>query len=288
MAKEHVHGVFESIAGGYDAANDRISLGMHNAWKKALCKTAVKACDTSKRAGLILDVCCGTGDIEESVARDNPDIFIVGLDFSANMLDVARTRLQGLDNVALIEGNAMALPFDDATFDSAVISFGLRNTPDYEKVVSEMVRVVRPGGTVACLDASVPSNKAVAPFYQFYYKNIMTLLGGGIAHHKEYEWLYQSTQEFLRKDELARLFEQCGLTHVQVRSFMFGAAALHIGMVPLFGDIVTSAVQSAIQMVAQSQDATQDDAAAAQSQDAPQEGAAAVRSQDAPQEGTEV
>lgn len=262
MAKEHVHGVFESIAEGYDAANDRISLGMHGAWKKALCKTAVKACDTSKRAGLILDICCGTGDITELIARKYPDIFVVGLDFSANMLDVARTRLQGLENVELVEGNAMELPFDDGTFDSAVISFGLRNTPDYEKVVSEMVRVVRPGGTVACLDASVPSNKAVVPFYQFYYKNIMTLLGGGIAHHKEYEWLYESTQEFLRKDELAKLFEQCGLSHVQVRSFMFGAAALHIGMVPLFGDIVTHAVQTAVKMVAQSQDTSQEGAKA--------------------------
>ena len=88
----------------------------------------------------------------------------------------------------------------------------------------------------------------MTPFYQFYYKNIMTLLGGGVSHHKEYEWLYESTQEFLRKDELAKLFEKCGLTHVRVRSFMFGAAALHFGMVPLFGDIVTRAVENAVKM----------------------------------------
>ena len=249
MAKEHVHGVFESIADGYDSANNRISLGMHNLWKRELCKAATKGCDTSKRAGLVLDVCCGTGDITEALARNNPDTFVVGLDFSAHMLDVARTRMEGLDNVMLVEGNAMELPFDNDTFDAAVISFGLRNTPDYEQVVNEMRRVVRPGGVVACLDASVPSSKFVEPFYQFYYKNIMTVLGGGISHRKEYEWLYESTQEFLRKDELAALFESCGLTHVQVHSFMFGAAALHTGVVPLLNGLVTNAVEKAVKRV---------------------------------------
>ncbi len=180
MAKEHVHGVFESIADGYDAANDRISLGMHRLWKRALCDAALKPCTNAKRAGLVLDVCCGTGDITAMLAEKNPDVLICGLDFSAHMLDVARERTKDLPNVMLIEGNAMRLPFDDGTFDSAVISFGLRNTPDYKQVVSEMVRVTRPGGVVACLDASVPESAVIQPFYQFYYKNIMTLFAAAL------------------------------------------------------------------------------------------------------------
>ena len=250
MAKEHVHGVFESIADGYDAANNRISLGTHGIWKRALCQAAAETCTSPRRAGMVLDVCCGTGDITAMIARKNPGIFTVGLDFSAHMLDVAHARVDGLDNVMLVEGNAMALPFDDGTFDACVISFGLRNTPDYERVVREMVRVTRPGGMVACLDASVPDNDAVQPFYQFYYKNIMTFLGGGLAHHQEYEWLYQSTQEFLRKDELAALFERCGLIQVAVRPFMCGAAALHTGMVPLISTVVTNAVKDAVESAA--------------------------------------
>lgn len=246
MAKEHVHGVFESIADGYDAANARISLGMHGMWKRALCDAALKACNNSKRAGLVLDVCCGTGDITAMLAESNPEVFVAGLDFSAHMLDVARERTAGLDNVVLIEGNAMRLPFDDNVFDACVISFGLRNTPDYERVVREMVRVTRPGGVVACLDASVPDAKAIQPFYQFYYKHVMTLLGGGLSHRREYDWLYESTQEFLSKDELARLFEDCGLSHVQVRPFMLGAAALHTGCKPLFARCVTEAVAAAV------------------------------------------
>lgn len=232
MAKEQVHGVFESIASQYDAANDRISLGMHRYWKRVLENKAVSTCSKgADRAGMVLDVCCGTGDITKAIASANPDVFVVGLDFSASMLDVARKRTQGLDNVELVEGNAMELPFDDDTFDSAVVSFGLRNTPDYDQVVSEMARVVRPGGIVACLDASVPDNAFIQPFYQFYYKHVMTFLGGGFKHHSEYEWLYESTQAFPRKAELEQIFYRAGLKYVTVRPFMCGAAALHVGTV---------------------------------------------------------
>lgn len=231
MAKEQVHGVFESIAQQYDAANDRISLGFHRVWKQKLVDALLVPCRESD-PGMVLDVCCGTGDITWRIASANPDVFVTGLDFSAQMLDVARQRTDALDNVMLVEGNAMELPFDDGTFDSAIVSFGLRNTPDYEQVLSEMVRVVRGGGIVACLDASVPDNKFIEPFYQVYYKHIMTFLGGGLKHHHEYEWLYQSTQEFLRKGELAELFEKVGLAQVSVKQFMFGAAALHVGHVP--------------------------------------------------------
>ena len=270
MAKEHVHDVFESIAHQYDAANNRISLGMHSAWKRRLENIAYTACKSAgywcneqaggkhsagyagfarkssansagkhsassaeePRIGLVLDVCCGTGDITEHIARKHQDILVVGLDFSEKMLEVATQRTVNLNNVLLVNGNAMQLPFDDNTFDAAVISFGLRNTPDYRAVLQQMKRVTHAGGVVACLDASVPENKFVRPFYQFYYKHIMTLLGGGKSLHKQYEWLYESTQGFLSKQDLANLFENIGLEQVSFDSFMCGSAALHMGTVP--------------------------------------------------------
>lgn len=234
MAKEHVHGVFESIADGYDAANDRISLGMHRMWKRCLEDVAVAACGGSE-PGIVLDVCCGTGDITQRIAAANSRVMTVGLDFSANMLEVARERTAGMDNVMLVEGNAMKLPFDDDTFDACCVSFGLRNTPDYAQVVSEMARVTRQGGLVACLDASVPDNGVIFPFYKAYYQGVMPVLGGGISKRKEYVWLYQSTQDFLRKEELCQLFRDCGLVGVSARPFMMGAAALHTGIVPVRG-----------------------------------------------------
>lgn len=232
MAKEHVHGVFQSVANQYDAANDRISLGMHHHWKKALVD-AVLSSVPAHDVGRVLDVCCGTGDITQRIAAANPRVMTVGLDFSANMLEVAQERTAGMDNVMLVEGNAMKLPFDDGTFDACCVSFGLRNTPDYGQVVSEMARVTRKGGLVACLDASVPDNGVIFPFYKAYYQGVMPLLGGGISKRKEYVWLYQSTQDFLRKDELCQLFRECGLVGVSARPFMMGAAALHTGIVPV-------------------------------------------------------
>ncbi len=232
--EEQVHEVFESIAAQYDRANSRISLGRHRAWKSALVRPAHEAAAEPGAIGAVLDVCCGTGDVTELLA-DDPNLKVSGLDFSDSMLEVARYRTAGRDNVTLIEGDAMDLPFADDSFDAALISYGLRNTPDYETVLREMCRVTRPGGVVACLDASVPENTAVLPFYTLYYKHVMPWLGGGASKHDEYDWLYQSTQEFLRKDELRELFERVGLTDVRVRSFMFGASALHTGRVPKDG-----------------------------------------------------
>jgi demethylmenaquinone methyltransferase / 2-methoxy-6-polyprenyl-1,4-benzoquinol methylase len=229
MAKEHVHGVFQSVAKQYDAANNRISLGMHHAWKRALVQAAIKV--VPEEGGKVLDVCCGTGDITARIAGEHSHVQVTGLDFSSEMLKVAHARTDELENVELIEGNAMELPFEDDTFNAAVVSFGLRNTPDYLQVVQEMTRVVKSGGIVACLDASVPSNAFVKPFYTFYYKIIMPTLGGGFSKRSEYKWLYQSTQDFLTKQQLKELFEEAGLKDVSVRSFMCGAAALHVGNV---------------------------------------------------------
>ena len=100
----------------------------------------------------------------------------------------------------------------------------------------------------------MPESAVIQPFYQFYYKNVMTLFGGGISHRKEYDWLYESTQEFLRKDELVRLFEDCGLISACVRPFMFGAAALHTGVKPLFSVPLASAVADAVKNTARAQD----------------------------------
>ncbi len=229
MAKEHVHGVFQSVAKQYDAANNRISLGMHHLWKRTLIKEAISV--VPKNSGRLLDVCCGTGDITARIAGEYSHVEVTGLDFSSEMLKVAHTRTAKFSNVELIEGNAMELPFKENAFNAAVISFGLRNTPDYLQVVKEMKRVVCSGGIVACLDASVPSNFIVKPFYTFYYKIIMPTLGGGISKRNEYKWLYQSTQDFLTKSQLKELFEDAGLKDVSVRSFMCGAAALHVGRV---------------------------------------------------------
>lgn len=150
------------------------------------------------------------------------------------MLDVARRKGAALEHLTWREGDAMALPFADDTFSAAAISFGLRNTPDYGAVLTEMTRVVCPGGWVYCLDSFVPDSPLIRPFYDLYFRGVMPLLGGGFRHRREYRWLWQSTRDFLRKRELTALFAAVGLEKVRADSHLFGTCALHSGQKPRY------------------------------------------------------
>ena len=124
----------------------------------------------------------------------------------------------------------MALPFAENTFDCVTISFGLRNLPDFEGAVREMVRVVRPEGSVWCLDSFQPDVPAVRPLYRLYFRDIVGLQGRVLAKNEAaYRWLYTSTEQFLSKQALLRLFSHCGLERVACKRYLFGAAACHRG-----------------------------------------------------------
>lgn len=247
--EKKVYRIFQRIAGRYDRANERISLGLQGRWKQMLTRALSRELPEK---GQVLDVCCGTGDVSLLLAEARSDLSVTGIDFSPAMLKVAEQRkaravlrgkrsrgtdrrkrgggTEGRAQVRFLRGNAMALPFRDGAFDAAVISFGLRNTADYRKTLSEMKRVVKEGGTVACLDSFVPGSGLVQPFYRFYFRILMPLLGGGLKYREEYQWLYQSTKEFLRREELAGLFRDLGLGKVRAESRMFGACSLVSGV----------------------------------------------------------
>lgn len=226
--KELVYDCFQSISDTYDKTNDVISLGMHRIWKGAMIKRIVAA-----QPHDILDVASGTGDIALWIAQKNPQAQIVGTDLSENMLAVAEKRRveAGLENVHFQCENAMQLSFPDGSFDVVVVSFGLRNMPDYETVVREMVRVLRPGGQFFCIDSSWPTNPVVKPFFGIYFSHIMPVMGNIVAHApEEYKWLNESTKAFLTKDQLAHLMQKCGLKQVSYKSHMLGGAATHHGI----------------------------------------------------------
>jgi len=150
--EQFVHAVFESIAPKYDMMNDLLSFRRHKAWRKfTMAKMDMRTGQTA------VDLCCGTCDWTIAMARASGSGRIVGLDFSRNMLEHGRKKVRqsGLDKqIELVWGNAMDLPFPDNTFDFATIGFGLRNVPDIHRVLSEMRRVVKPGGKVVCLELS--------------------------------------------------------------------------------------------------------------------------------------
>lgn len=229
--EQRVHNVFEKISKQYDYMNSVISFKRHVAWRK----------DTMKRMNVgqgatALDVCCGTADwtimLSEAVGESG---FVQGLDFSKNMLEIGQEKIENLNlnNVKLVHGNAMNLPFEDHSFDYVTIGFGLRNVPDYLQVLKEMRRVVKPGGMVVCLETSQPTVPVYRQAYYLYFKFIMPLLGKLLAKsYKEYSWLQESARDFPGSKELAELFRKAGLENVQVKKYSGGVAAMHLGYKP--------------------------------------------------------
>lgn len=224
--EEYVFRVFQNIAGSYDGANQRISIGAHMRWKRraadALCALLPEACS-------ILDIGCGTGDMLRIFSAERPRAKLTGLDFSPNMLSVAKNRCRDIALLDLRQGNALDLPFSDMSFDGACISFALRNTADYSRALREAARVLRAGGVMLVIDSFVPQGRLVRPFYDFYFSKLMPLLGGGLRKRKEYDWLTRSTREFISTDRLRDLMSEAGLTICGGKAFMFGACAFVLG-----------------------------------------------------------
>jgi len=227
-SKSHVHGLFETIAPKYDLMNDIISFRRHKAWRKyTMDRMAVQPGQSA------LDICCGTCDWTIDLAKASGTGRVVGLDFSQNMLDVGKLKLEklGLDeHIELVQGNAMSLPFEDNSFDYVTVGFGLRNVPDYVQVLKEMRRVVKPGGQVVCLELSKPTWQPFKSIYYLYFERIMPWFGKLVAgRFKEYQWLPDSLKLFPDSKGLTELYREAGMKQVDVRLFFGGIAALHIG-----------------------------------------------------------
>ncbi|GIO55276.1 demethylmenaquinone methyltransferase [Paenibacillus cineris] len=225
----HVQSVFESIAPKYDVMNDIISFRRHKAWRKfTMKKMAMKPGDTA------VDLCCGTCDWTLSMAEASGTGQMVGLDFSPNMLKVGMDKIKARhleDQITLVQGDAMNLPFEDNRFDYATIGFGLRNVPDLVQVLKEMQRVVKPGGMVVCLEVSKPTWQPFKGIYYSYFKYILPGLGKVLAkRYEQYKWLPESLALFPGREELASIFRSIGLQNVEAYPLTGGVAALHIGI----------------------------------------------------------
>lgn len=230
---QYVHSVFESIAEEYDKMNNIISFGSHVAWRNYTMKQM-----NIQPGQSALDVACGTADWTIALAQAvGPTGRVVGLDFSQNMLDVGVYKVSKSDVgsvVKLVNGDAMHLPYEDNTFDYATIGFALRNVPDIQTVLNEMTRVVKPGGKIVSLEVSKPPFIPYRKLFYLYFYNILPLIAKmTIDKYEQYAWLPQSLTNFPDSKELAGMFQKAGLDPVQVKLFMGGVAALHMGTKPL-------------------------------------------------------
>lgn len=225
--EQRVHEVFEKISENYDQMNSVISFQQHNKWRN----DTMHKMQVAKGASCI-DVCCGTADWTIALGEAaGPTGRVVGLDFSQNMLNVGHQKTAHMPQVELVQGNAMSLPYPDNSFDFATIGFGLRNVPDYEQVLSEMHRVLKPGGMIACLETSQPESFVFKPFFRMYFRFVMPVFGKLFAKsYKEYSWLQESAKTFPGMKELAKLFSKVGFDKVKYKPYSGGAAALHMGL----------------------------------------------------------
>jgi demethylmenaquinone methyltransferase/2-methoxy-6-polyprenyl-1,4-benzoquinol methylase len=240
---DYVHDQFERIAKGYDLSNDVISVGMHRAWKiRAINELlGLAGHKASEHGEKYLDICCGTGDLALTLAkRAAAGTQITGLDFSQNMLDLAAERQKRLarrkDKVKTVQmewicGDAQNLPFEDNTFNGAIISFGLRNLTDLQKGLDEMARVVKPGGRVVNLDLGHSTVPLFAPIFDAYFSNVVPVIGGILQNDlKAYKYLPESGRTYPRPEAISEMFRKAGLINIRHIPQALGTVALHVGI----------------------------------------------------------
>ncbi len=225
---DRVRELFSAIAHRYDLLNDLQSLGLHRRWKRRLVRCL--ACPPGGRA---LDLCCGTGDVSRALAENGA--CVVGLDFSAPMLQVAADRLAlptragagSVNSVRLVQGDALCLPFADDCFDAITISYGLRNLADLGGGLREMSRVARPGGRLGILDFGAPSNTLWRPVYFTYLRLGVPLLGRWFCGDAEaYRYILESLRHFPSPQAIATELERAGWINPVATRLLGGAMTM--------------------------------------------------------------
>ena len=220
-----VQGVFDKVFDKYDLMNDFMSLGVHRSWKKTL----LNMMNPSKNQKLI-DVACGTGDIGK-LYLDNTDKenFITCVDPNEGMIAKGKEKLKKYNNINWVISSAENLPLKENSFDFYTISFGLRNTKDLDKSLSEAHRVLKPGGRFFCLEFSKIQNENLDFVYKQYSK-IIPLIGKFIVGQKEpYEYLIESIEKFLNQDELIDLMKKNRFEKCSYRNLSGGIVSIHSG-----------------------------------------------------------
>jgi len=209
--------MFDRIAPVYDAMNRVMTAGLDRRWRRATVAAVVRPGDR------VLDAACGTGDLAIEARRAGGEV--TGLDFSPAMLARARRKSAGVD---WVQGDALALPFPDGSFDAATVGFGVRNLDDLERGLGELRRVLRAGGRLGVLEITRPQGP-LRVFYSLWFDRIVPLLGRVLPGGSAYTYLPASVRRFPPPDELARLLEQVGFGEVRFRLFAGGIVALHTG-----------------------------------------------------------
>jgi demethylmenaquinone methyltransferase/2-methoxy-6-polyprenyl-1,4-benzoquinol methylase len=220
-----VREMFNRIARRYELLNMLMTAGLYRVWNnKAVEATGLRS------GGQALDLACGTGSLTRDLAkRVGPEGYVLGIDFSREMLRAARKR--PVPGIEYRLGDATKLSgVESASFDAATIAYGARNIPDLDALFEEMARAVRPGGKVVCLEIAQPKERLSATFYGLWFDTIVPRLGSKVSGDAwAYSYLPESVKEFVAPNELADIMRCNGLQDVTWRGFSGGIVTLHVG-----------------------------------------------------------
>jgi demethylmenaquinone methyltransferase/2-methoxy-6-polyprenyl-1,4-benzoquinol methylase len=233
-AARWVRGMFGRVAGRYDLLNHLLSFNLDRQWRARLVE---RVADVLARPGAkVLDLCCGTGDVLLSLRARRGAAAIFGSDFCHPMLIEAQRKIaaggrnERRPSAPLFEADALALPLAASSVDLVTVAFGFRNLTNYRHGLEELARVLKPGGVVAILEFSQPTNRAFARFYGFFSTRVLPCVGGWISGSRDaYSYLPESIQKFPGAEGLAEQMQAAGFTGVEFERLTFGAVALHLG-----------------------------------------------------------
>jgi demethylmenaquinone methyltransferase/2-methoxy-6-polyprenyl-1,4-benzoquinol methylase len=235
LEEPQVRAMFDRIARVYDRMNSVMTAGMHHRWR-------ARAADLAQLApgARALDVACGTGDLAlELAGRVGPGGEIVACDFSEQMLELARAKVATRDArggavhapIRVEWANALELPYADDEFAAATVGFGVRNFSDLERGLSELARVVRPGGKVVVLEMTPPARPPLSTFFRVWFDRVVPLLGRAAGDADAFTYLPRSVRRFPGPQELAATLERCGLRRIRYVLTAGGIIAIHVGEV---------------------------------------------------------
>jgi demethylmenaquinone methyltransferase/2-methoxy-6-polyprenyl-1,4-benzoquinol methylase len=222
-----VRQIFSEIAPRYDFLNHVLSLNIDRIWRrKAIALLGVER----EPQGTYLDLCAGTLDVSRAIA--NLGEFrgsVIGADFAEPMLRAGADKIVGA-SIAPVTADALQLPLADSSISGAIVAFGIRNVAGLDDCLSEVRRVLVPGGRLVILEFSTPKSSILNAAYQQYFKKVLPKIGGFISGHPTaYTYLPESVANFPTGDELARRMEAAGFMNVRWRPLTFGVAAIHVG-----------------------------------------------------------
>jgi len=215
--------MFGRVAHRYDFANHLLSFEIDRLWRRRVVRLVKPVLE--RKSARVLDLCCGTGELMMALSRAGGRA-VMGSDFCHPMLTAAAGKNSGSP---LIEADGLRLPFADASLDLITIAFGFRNFANYEAGLTELRRVLHPGGTLAILEFSRPPNGAIRAFYEFYSGRVLPWVGGMISGSRDaYEYLPESVRKFPGAEELASMMKSAGFKNVRFERRTFGVVAIHL------------------------------------------------------------